>query len=73
MAEISLVMTFLNQEGTRANITLPEVRVDLTELEVSAAMDSIVSANIFSSSGGDLVAKHSAQITERNITSLTVR
>lgn len=73
MADRSLVMTFLNQEGSRASVTLPNVREDLTEQEVSVVMDSVISRNIFSSSGGDLVTKHSAQITERTVTGLTVR
>jgi hypothetical protein len=73
MADKSLVMIFLNQLGARVNIALPGVREDITELEVSAAMDSIVSSNIFESSGGDLVAKHSAQITDKTVTALEVR
>ncbi len=73
MADKSLVMTFINQLGARVNITLPGVREDLTEQEVSTAMNSIISSNIFLSSGGDLVAKHSAQITERTVTNLEVR
>jgi hypothetical protein len=73
MADRSLVMTFINQQGSRATVTLPAVRDDLTELEVSATMDTIVAENIFESAGGDLIAKHSAQITERNVTALTVR
>jgi hypothetical protein len=73
MADKSLVMTFLNEEGSRASITLPGVRDDVSELEVSAAMDSIIGSNIFESSGGDLVTKHSAQIAERNVTTLEVR
>jgi hypothetical protein len=73
MADKSLIMTFLNEEGSRASITLPGVRDDVNELEVSAAMDSIIASNIFESSGGDLVAKHSAQIAERNVTTLEVR
>ena len=72
MADKSLVMTFLNQLGSRASITLPGVRDDVTEQEVSAAMDSVIAANIFESSGGDLVTKHSAQLTERTVTALEV-
>jgi hypothetical protein len=73
MADRSLVMTFLNTEGSRASITLPSVKDNVTEIEVSAAMDVIIAKNIFASSGGDLVTKHSAQITERNVTALTVK
>ena len=73
MADKSLVMTFLNEEGSRASVTLPSIRDNITEAEVSAAMDVVISKNIFSTSGGDLKAKNSAQITERNVTDLDVR
>jgi hypothetical protein len=73
MPEKTLVMTFLNEMGSRASITLPGIRDDVTELEVIAVMDSIIAKNIFSTSGGNLVTKHSAQITERTVTALEVR
>ena len=73
MAEKTLVMTFLNEMGSRASIALPNLRDDVTELEVSAAMDSIIATNIFTTSGGNLVTKHSAQITEKAVTALEVR
>jgi len=73
MADKSLIMTFLNEEGTRANVTLPDVKDNISQQEVSVVMDTIIAGNIFSSSGGDLIAKHSAQITERNVTDLEVR
>ena len=73
MADKSLVMTFLNAEGSRASITLAGVKDTLTDIEISAAMDVVIAANIFSSTGGDLVAKHSAQITEKNVTPVEVR
>jgi hypothetical protein len=73
MADRTLVMTFLNQLGVRATLSLPGVREDITEQEVSVVMDSIVSRNIFNSAGGDLISKHSAQITERQVTDLSVR
>ena len=72
MADKTLVMTFLNQEGSRASISLPAVKDTLTETEVSAAMDVVIAKNIFFSTGGDLVTKHAAQITERNVTELAV-
>lgn len=73
MADKSLVMTFMNREGARASITVPSVKDNITDVEVAAAMDAIIARNIFFSAGGDLVTKHSAQITERNITALDVR
>lgn len=73
MAEKSLVMTFLNEQGSRASINLPGVKDGVTQAEVSAAMDVIIAKNIFASSGGNLITKHSAQVTERNVTTLAVR
>jgi hypothetical protein len=73
MADKSLLMTFLNELGEKASITVPAVREDLTEAEVSAAMDSIITGNVFTTSGGDLKIKHSAQVTERTVTALDVR
>ncbi|MEG0772107.1 DUF2922 domain-containing protein [Clostridium sp.] len=57
----------MNAEGSRASITLPGLRDNITEAEVSAAMDVVIA------SSGDLKSNHSAQITERNITDLAVR
>jgi Protein of unknown function (DUF2922). len=73
MADKSLVMTFLNAEGSRTNITIPAVKDDVTEAEVGAAMDAVIVANVFESSGGDLKSKQGAQITERNVTLLNVK
>jgi hypothetical protein len=73
MADKNLVMTFLNEQGSRASITVPAVKDNLAEAEVSVAMDAIIAGNIFSTVGGDLKTKHSAQITERNVTELEVR
>jgi hypothetical protein len=73
MADKSLVMTFLNQEGSRTSITLPAVKDNITEAEVELAMDAVIAKNVFFTSGGSLVTRHSAQITERNVTALEVR
>ena len=73
MADKNLVMSFLNGEGTRASVTLPAVKDTITEVQAGAAMDAIIAKNIFFSSSGDLVSKHSAQITERNVTTLDIR
>ena len=73
MADKNLVMTFLNGEGSRASVTIPAVKDTITDVQVSAVMDAVISKNIFFCSGGDFVSKHSAQITERNVTDLDVR
>lgn len=63
----TLQMTFLTQGGTRATISLDNPKDNLTEAEVVAAMDQIIAKNIFTTSNGDLVAKHSAQIVDRTV------
>ncbi|AQS60256.1 MULTISPECIES: DUF2922 domain-containing protein [Eubacteriales] len=63
----TLQMRFVTQAGTRVTISLDNPRDDLTEAEVTAAMDQIIAKNIFSTSGGDLVAKDSAQIIDRTV------
>jgi hypothetical protein len=73
MADKTLVMTFLNEMGAKASVSIAGVREDLTEAEVAAAMDVIIAQNIFSTSGGDLKTKNGAQITERSVTELVVR
>lgn len=42
MADKTLVMTFLNKMGARASITFSSKRDDITEAEVSAAMDVVI-------------------------------
>jgi hypothetical protein len=73
MADKSLVMTFLNQEGSRTSITLPAVKDNVTEAEVITAMDAVIATNIFYSAGGNLVTKHSAQVTERSVAELSIK
>jgi hypothetical protein len=73
MAEKTLVMTFLNSSGSKASISLPGVRDNVTQEEISTAMDVIIAKNIFQSSGGDLITRQAAQITEKNVTTLEVR
>ncbi|AKA67210.1 MULTISPECIES: DUF2922 domain-containing protein [Clostridium] len=69
----SLSMTFLNEEGKKSSITLNNVKEDVTEAEVKAAMDVILAKNIFTSGGLDLKSKDSAHIVERNSSSLAVK
>lgn len=61
----TLQMRFVTQAGTRATISLDNPKDTLTEAEVTAAMDQIIAKNIFNTTGGDLVAKDSAQIVDR--------
>jgi hypothetical protein len=69
----SLIMNFLNAEGAKTSITIANIKDGLTEEIVSAAMDVIILKNIFSTTGGDLKFKDSAQIVNKATTDLIVK
>lgn len=65
-------MRFLNAAGRRVTISVENAREDITEAEVQAAMNTIISKNIFTTSGGDITAIDSARIVSTEITEITV-
>ena len=69
----TLVMNFLNAQGKKTAVRVNNVKDSLTDAEVMAAMDVIISKNIFESTGGDLKMKDSASIVDTNTTELTVK
>lgn len=73
MVEKSLIMTFINEEGKKASIRLEEINEAVTEQEVSAAMDTLIGANIFGTSGGDIKSKDSAQIVSKDTQMLSIK
>ena len=73
MESRTLIMTFKNMEGKKVNVRLNNLREDLTEGEVAAAMDTILSANIIINAGGDLISKEEAEIVVSNTTSIVVK
>jgi hypothetical protein len=66
-------MNFLNESGKKVAVRISGAREDLTDAEVSAAMDLIIAKNIFASTGGDLKYKDSAAVTDKTSTDLTVK
>lgn len=68
MASLRLEMTFKNQEGRTSKISVDDARSDLTETEVNTAMDGILTSNIFTSPGGNLVGKEKAELITTDIT-----
>ncbi|HBC31549.1 MAG TPA: DUF2922 domain-containing protein [Clostridiales bacterium] len=57
-----LVMSFLTVEGATSSMTIDAPKDDLTEPEVRAFMESIITQNVFNTSKGDLAEIKSAQI-----------
>ncbi|WP_430790387.1 DUF2922 domain-containing protein [Virgibacillus flavescens] len=62
-----LEMKFENEDGKVVTYTLDNPIEPVDTAAVEAAMDEIITQNAFTSSGGDLVAKKSARIVERNV------
>lgn len=67
-----LQLRFHNEAGRMITFTLdaPKEPVDVTE--VNGAMDEILTENAFTSTGGDLVSKHSARIVERTVEEIDI-
>lgn len=57
-----LVMTFKTAEGKTSTFTVDEPKDGLTDVEVRAVMDTIITKNIFNSNSGNLVDVKSAEI-----------
>ncbi|MGB9812770.1 MAG: DUF2922 domain-containing protein [Thermovenabulum sp.] len=63
----NLELSFQNTAGKTVRITLQEPKQDLTPENVQNAMNLILSKNIFSSTGGDLVKALGARIVVRDV------
>lgn len=55
-------LSFTTAGGQAFTITIPNPREDLTQTEVMAVMDTIVSSNIFFTSGGALTGVRDVKI-----------
>jgi uncharacterized protein YggL (DUF469 family) len=62
-----LELKFTNADGRIVTYSLDEPVEPADPQAISEAMDEIIAQNAFTSSGGDLVSKHSARIVERNV------
>ena len=70
--EYTLTMTFLTETGEKSNISISDVKDGITNGEVQALMDSLITNNIFENKKGALVSKYSAQVTQRAVTKLNI-
>lgn len=68
----TLELQFVNEEGKTAKLSIEEPKDSLTPTEISQAMDTILSANVFTSSGGKFVSKKGARIIERQVTEVPI-
>jgi hypothetical protein len=72
MVEKTLELQFLNQSGKIVRLLIENPIEPVDEAAVSAVMDAIITANVFVSSGGDLVAKKGAKLLTREVTELVL-
>lgn len=64
----TLVMTFINEQSQKVNISVDDPREDVTEAEIKTVMNDIVAKNIFTSKGGNLVKLDGAKIVTTSVT-----
>lgn len=65
-----LQMDFTTELGRNHRLRVYNAREDLTAAQVSAAMDQIVSSDIFSGAGGSFTGKSGAQIVVSETTEM---
>ena len=65
--EQTLRLIFRNAEGRTVTMSLSSPKDTLASAEVDTAMDLIISANIFQTSGGNITEKVRAEIVSRQV------
>ena len=68
----TLVMTFKNEAGKNSNITLKNVKSNITPEEVKTAMTTIIDSNIFLTPLGDIISTHSAELIGQTTTGISL-
>ena len=63
----TLQMIFSNTEGRNSTISVADPNPGLTEMEAETVMDSIITKNVFLTTGGELVDKVRAQVVTRTV------
>jgi len=72
MVTTKLEMEFLDDQNKNYRISIAEPRADLTDMEVFAAMDTLLAAGVFQSRNGSLVDKVGARIVTTTVDEMTV-
>jgi len=67
-----LELIFKNTMDRKSRISLDDPREDLTEVEITAAMNNIITQNIFETTGGDLVSISGARIITTQVQDFSV-
>ncbi|WP_243291684.1 DUF2922 domain-containing protein [Bacillus sp. FJAT-47783] len=70
--EKTLELQFLNEEGKTVRLSIEDPKDSLTPAEIASAMDTILSSNVFISTGGKFVSKKGAREIERQVTEIAI-
>lgn len=66
-------MVFLNNSGKNVSMNISGIKEDITAAEIKTVMETIISKNIFISTGGDLKSIMSASLVSKDTQQLSVR
>ena len=72
MIERVLNMKFVDADGANFNLSIKDVKYDVEDTVISAAMDTIITDNMFVSKGGELVSKSEAQVIIKETTDVVL-
>lgn len=67
-----LQMIFQSESGGRNTVSILDPKPDLTEAEVQSAMQTILTANIFETNGGDLASIVGARVVRQEVTEFNI-
>ncbi len=67
----SLKMVFLDTEGSKKSITIPEVKADISTMEIKALVDTIIRCDIFGDAIKGLDSAVEASIISREVDTIT--
>jgi hypothetical protein len=62
MAKSYISMSFITDSGKQAAVNIQDPKDNLTDAEIKAVMDTIITSKAFKSSNGIFVAKDSAKL-----------
>ena len=63
----TLQMIFSNTEGRNNTISVADPDPEITPMAVDAVMDSVITRNVFETTGGELTGKVRAQVVTRTV------
>jgi hypothetical protein len=63
----TLRLVFRNAADRTVAINIPDPAPDLVALDVQAVMDSIITRNVFSTTGGDITSKVRSEVVSRTV------